>query len=71
MLDLAKLARQMPDMGQEIQKEALKSSQRLEKAIQLLAIVEKDQDTFIKAQKEWSDRLLFTAATPQESITKK
>ena len=71
MLDLTKLARQMPDIGQEMQKEALKSAQRLEKAIQLLAIVEKNQDAFQKAQEEWCDRLLFTSATPQESITKK
>jgi len=71
VLDLAKLARQMPDMGQEMQKEALKSAQRLEKALQLLAIVEKEQDSFINAQEEWCDRLLFTAATPQESMTKK
>lgn len=71
VLDLAKLARQMPDMGQEMQKEALLRAQRLAKAMELLAIVEKEQDTLIQAQQEWCDRLLFTAATPQESITKK
>lgn len=71
MLDLTKLARQMPDIGQEIQKEALKSVQRLEKAIELLAIAEKQQDHLVKRQEEWCDRLLFNAAIPQESITKK
>lgn len=69
MLDLAKLARQMPNMGQQMQKEALASVERLKLAQSLLIDTEKNLDTFIKTQEEWLDRLIFTPATPLEPIT--
>jgi hypothetical protein len=69
MLDLAKLASKMPNMGQEMQKDALASVERLKLAQSLLVKTQEQQDTFIKTQEEWRDRLIFTAATPLESIT--
>ena len=69
MLDLAKLASKMPNMGQEMQKDALASVERLRLAQSLLPWLKREQDTFIKTQEEWRDRLIFTAATPMESIT--
>jgi len=68
MLDLAKLARQLPDMSEQMKQEALASGQRLQKAEQLLHQVEDNLAQIIKKQQQWSDRLIFNAATPVESL---
>ncbi len=69
MLDLAKLARQMPQIGQQMQKDAQASIERLKTARHLLAQATQNQDTLIKAQEQWGDRLIFSAATPIEPLT--
>lgn len=69
MLDLAKLARQMPQIGQQMQKDAQASIERLKVAKQLLIEAQKTQDQLIKAQEQWCDRLIFSAATPTEPLT--
>ena len=69
MLDLSKLAEKMPYIGEEMQKDALASVQRLRLAQSLLHEIEKEQDKFIKAQEKWSDRVIFNAATPVEPIS--
>ncbi|MBL1209180.1 DNA double-strand break repair nuclease NurA [Geminocystis sp. GBBB08] len=69
MLDLAKLASKMPNMGLEMQKDALASIERLKLAQSLLIKTEQDQDTFVKTQEECYDRLIFSVATPIEPIT--
>jgi len=69
MLDLGKLAQKIPNMGQQMQKEARLSVERLKLAESLLVDTEKNLDTFIKTQQEWLDRLIFTPATPIEAIT--
>jgi len=69
MLDLAKLAQQMPNIGLEMQKDALASVERLKLAQSVLIKTVKSQNLFIKIQEEWCDRLIFTPATPLEPIT--
>ncbi|WP_373478653.1 DNA double-strand break repair nuclease NurA [Geminocystis sp.] len=69
MLDLAKLAQQMPNIGLEMQKDALASVERLKLAQSVLIKTVKSQNLFIKIQEEWCDRLIFTPATPIEPIT--
>jgi hypothetical protein len=68
MLDLSKLASKMPYIGQEMQKDAVASGQRLQLAQTLFQAIEIQQDKFIQAQAEWSDRVIFNAATPIEPI---
>jgi hypothetical protein len=68
MLDLAKLAQQIPGIGQEMKKDALARIERLELAKTLLAKSQQRQEELIKLQAKWSDRLIFTAATPVEPL---
>ena len=68
MLDLAKLAGQIPGMSQHLSKEAAASRQRLELAQVLLKETQAGQAELIELQKTWRDRLIFAAATPVEAI---
>jgi hypothetical protein len=68
MLDLPKLAKQIPEIGQEMKREAAASLQRLEIAQRLLKEAEKRRAELLEVQKTWSDRLIFAAATPVEPI---
>ena len=68
MLDLSKLAKQIPEISQEMKREAAASLQRLEIAQRLLRQAEKRQEELLEIQKTWSDRLIFSPATPVESI---
>ena len=68
MLDLTKLAGKMPGISQHLQQEAAASRQRLEQAQVLLQDTEARQEELIEAQQQWRDRLIFTAATPVESL---
>ncbi len=68
MLDLAKLAGQLPGISQHFQKEATASYQRLEKAQTLLAKVQNNLEKWLDIQEKWRDHSLFTAATPLEPL---
>ncbi len=69
MLDLSKLAHKMPYIGEEMQKDAMASGQRLKLAQSLCGAIEVEKDKFIQVQEEWSDRVIFNAATPIEPIS--
>ncbi len=68
MLDIAKLAGQLPGISQHLQKEALASRNRIEQAeiIQQQACAKQQQ--LIEDLEHWRDRLLFAVATPVESL---
>ncbi len=68
MLDLAKLAGQLPGISQHLQKEALASRNRIEQAeiIQQQACAKQQQ--LIADLEHWRDRLLFAVATPVEPL---
>lgn len=68
MLDLAKLAGQIPGISQHLQVEATASRQRLERARGLLGQAQARQQDLVEAQKQWRDRLIFAAATPLEPL---
>lgn len=68
MLDLAKLARQLPGISQHLRQEAAASRQRLEQAERLLQQARARQEELIQEQENWRDRLLFAAATPVEPL---
>ena len=68
MLDLAKLAGQIPGISQHLRKEALASRQRLEQAQILLASAQTRQAKLIAEQENWRDRLIFSAAVPVEPL---
>lgn len=68
MLDLAKLAKQIPGMGQQMKKDAIASLERLQLAQTLLKKSQKQQEKLVEEQQKWSDRLIFTAATPVEPL---
>ncbi|ELS02847.1 NurA domain-containing protein [Xenococcus sp. PCC 7305] len=68
MLDIAKLAGQLPGISQHLQKEALASRHRIEQAeiIQQQACIKQQQ--LIENLDNWRDRLLFAVATPVEPL---
>ncbi len=68
MLDLAKLAGQIPGISQHLRQEAAASRQRLEQAQILFASAQTRQQELLAEQENWRDRLLFAAAVPVESL---
>lgn len=68
MLNLAKLSRQLPGISQQMQQEAKASTQRLAKAEALMKEAEENLPELLAIQEEWGDRLIFSAATPVESL---
>jgi hypothetical protein len=68
MLDLTKLAGQMPGIGQHFTKEVAASRQRLEKAEKLLIQAQHQQQELIKKYQTWRDRLFFSVAIPVEPL---
>jgi hypothetical protein len=68
MLDLAKLAGQMPGMSQHFKSEALASLQRLERAQVLLQQTQQRQAELVEIQRNFRDRLIFTTAIPLEPL---
>ena len=68
MLDLSKIAGQLPGISQHMQKEEIASQSRLELAKKLQLQTANQQAKLIKTQTEFSDRLLFAAATPIEPL---
>ena len=70
MLDIAKLAGQIPGIGQHLHREAIASRQRLELAQNLQRKAGERQQELIAKQEQWRDRLIFAAATPVESLNR-
>lgn len=68
MLDLAKIAGQIPGISQHMHQEAIASRQRLEFAQKLQQQAAKRQLELIQTQTDFRDRLLFAAATPIEPL---
>ena len=68
MLDLAKLVLQIPNLSQEMQKDAQAGLERLKLAHDLFQQATQKQARLIQAQQQWHERLIFTAATPMESL---
>jgi hypothetical protein len=68
MLDLAKLARQLPGISAQMREEALASAQRLRKAEELLNSARDNLAQLVEKQQQWGDRLIFAAATPIEPL---
>jgi hypothetical protein len=70
MLDLAKIAGQIPGISQHMQQEAIASCKRLEYAQDLQLQAAKLQAELIQQQTDFRDRLIFAAATPIEPLNK-
>ena len=68
MLDLAKIAGQIPGISQHLHKEAIASSKRLEYAQDLQLQAANRQAELTQQQMDFRDRLLFAAATPIEPL---
>src|SRR4028119_1922442 len=68
MLDLTKLASQIPGISQHLRVEAAANRQRLELAQALLLQTFAQQEELVKRQQQWRDRMTFTAATPVEPL---
>jgi NurA domain len=68
MLDLAKIAGQIPGISQHMQQEAIASGKRLEYAQDLQLQAAKLQAELIQQQTDFRDRLIFAAATPIEPL---
>lgn len=68
MLDLAKLAGQIPGISKHLRAETAASRLRLERAQQLLQQAQARQAELVEEQQHWRDRLIFTAATPVEPL---
>lgn len=68
MLDLAKLAGQIPGISQHMHQETIASHQRLDLAQTLQQQVSQRQEQLIAIQEQWRDRMLFASATPIEAL---
>ena len=68
MLDLAKLAGQIPGISQHLHQEANASRQRLEQAQLLFSQALIKQKELVAKQENWRDRLIFAAAVPVEPL---
>jgi hypothetical protein len=68
MLDLAKLARQIPSISQHFKLELKASHQRVERARYLLETSRAQQEELLERAERWRDRLIFSVATPVEPI---
>jgi hypothetical protein len=71
MLDLAKLAKQIPGMGQQMKQDAIAALERLQWAEKLFRKSQAKQRLLIEKQTEYSDRLIFASATPIEPLNTK
>ncbi|MDJ0569001.1 MAG: DNA double-strand break repair nuclease NurA [Pleurocapsa sp. MO_192.B19] len=68
MLDISKIAGQIPGISQHLHNEAIASRERLELAQKLQQQVANKQAELVKTQAIFRDRLLFAAATPIEPL---
>ncbi len=68
MLDLAKIAGQIPGISQHLYNQAIASGKRLELAQDLQLQAANRQAELIQSQSDFRDRLIFAAATPIEPL---
>ncbi|MFN9173030.1 MAG: DNA double-strand break repair nuclease NurA [Synechocystis sp.] len=68
MLDITKLAGQMPSMSQHFQQEANAGLHRLQRAKALLHQAQENESTLLKTLDHWGDRLFFAVARPLEPL---
>ena len=68
MLDLAKIAGQIPGISQHLHQQAIASGKRLKYAQDLQSQTAKRQAELIQHQSDFRDRLIFAAATPIEPL---
>ena len=68
MLDLSKIAGQIPGISQHLRQEANLSRQRLEQAENILEQTKNQQNELLEIHKKWRDKLMFTAAIPVEPL---
>jgi NurA domain len=68
MLDINKLALQIPGISEHLKNEAIASKKRLSEAKKLLKDTAEKQRHWLKIQEQWRDHLIFSPATPVEEI---
>lgn len=68
MLDIAKLAGQIPGISQHFKQEVSASYQRLEQAQSIVKQAQQRQQALIEQYQTWRDRLIFSAAIPIEPL---
>ena len=68
MLDLSKLATQLPGISQHMKKEQAASSARIERAEQLRVSAHRKQNELVNILEEYRDRIIFGIATPVEPL---
>ena len=68
MLDLSKIAGQIPGISKHMRQEAIASGKRLDHAQDLQFQAANRQTELIQQQTDFNDRLLFAAATPIEPL---
>ncbi|NEP02653.1 MAG: DNA double-strand break repair nuclease NurA [Symploca sp. SIO2E9] len=68
MLDLTKLAGQIPGISQHLKVEAAASRQRLELAQKLLLQANSRWEELLEVQQQWRDRITFAVAAPMEPL---
>ncbi len=68
MLDLAKLAGQIPGISKHLKAEAMVNRRRWELAQSLLEKAKSRQQELIELQNQWRERLIFNCATPTETL---
>ncbi|MGF1513223.1 MAG: DNA double-strand break repair nuclease NurA [Elainellaceae cyanobacterium] len=69
MLDLAKLAHQMRDIGQHLSEESAATRKRLERTQALFNEAIARQSELFQLRQEWDERLIFTSGIPTEPLT--
>ena len=68
MLDLSKLARQIPGISQHFQQELKASHGRVERARLLIQETQEKQEELLEIHQKWHDRFIFSAAVPLEPL---
>ncbi|PSF38971.1 nuclease [Aphanothece hegewaldii CCALA 016] len=68
MLDLAKLAEQIPSISQHFKNEVTASRQRVERAEFLLKQTQAKQQELIEIHQNWHNRFIFSAGIPVEPL---
>ena len=68
MLDINKLAGQIPGISYHLQSETLASHRRLECAQKLISQAQARQTELVELQQQWHERLIFSCATPIEPL---
>lgn len=68
MLDLTKLAGQLPDMGSHLRQQAKEGQERIERGNVLLDQAQRNFDHLQQQYQTWGDRLIFNCAVPIDPL---